>query len=208
MDRAYLGVAYESWQLIFQAISAAAVVIGVFFGVLQLRSLATQSRFTAMRGFQEILSDHAQLFNEIVETFPIDATSEILAGLSHEQLDTARRAVDAQNLIGQMIEEGVVDARSYFRLTHVQIIRLCHILKPYTDWVEARQGAPYGRRIHRVGVRALRFHDMHPVYRNHEILITRPDCIVSIHKPASAQGPFIEGWRTLRYTLRSRLHRF
>ncbi|MGD9704793.1 MAG: hypothetical protein AB7Q42_21300 [Acidimicrobiia bacterium] len=200
----YFGISADAWSLIFQAVSAVAVVLGIIFGIVQLRSLAIQGRFASVKAFQEILHEHSQLFNDIVDSFPIDADEKTLRELTDEQRQTARKAVDAQNVIGQLIEEGLVDARMYFSLTHVQIIRVCHLLRPYTEWVESGQGTAYGRRIHRIAARAIRYHDLNPHLRQQEILITRPDCVVSIHRPPiRREARIANALLTFRFRIRS-----
>jgi hypothetical protein len=205
----FLGLSPDDWDVIIQIVSAVAVVTGVVFGLVQLRGLATQARFASTVRFQEILQEHSDLFNRIVDRFPVDASPADLDELDDDLRDDARRAVNAQNIIGQLVEEGLVDCRSYFSLTHVQIVRLSYLLRPYTEWEQARQGAPYGRRIHRIASRARRFHQLSPQYRRTPITITRPSqhvVVVAADSTTRSHPQRVGCW--LEYTYRRRLDRF
>ena len=185
----FLGVSSDDWEMILQIVSGVAILTGIVFGLAQLRGLATQAKFTSTVRFQEILQEHADLVNRIIDRFPIDASQDDIDDLNEDLRQDARRAVNAQNVIGQLVEEGLVDCRSYLSLTHVQIIRLAYLLRPYTDWERARQGAPYGRRIYRIAARARRYHELSPSYRGTSIRVTRPTEEVTIVAAGDRKPP-------------------
>ena len=195
-------------KLVFDIFGSLSFLIGAIYGVKQLRALAGQGKFAAMRGFQDILAEHADLFIRVLDDFPLHPENETIANLSPNLLSDASHAVDAQNIIGQMIEEGVVDTRLYFSLTHVQVIRLAYVLKPYTDWMTMRQGAPYGRRIHRIADRAVRYHELSPSNRQTPILLIRDGEPVTILPGRVDDGWFSAAITTARFKWKRRWRNF
>jgi hypothetical protein len=132
----------------------------------------------------------------------------------HTTLDQAQRrdahdAVNALNVIGQLVEEGLVEARLFFSLSHVNVIRLTYLLRPYIEYIELRQGSAYGHRLVRIADRAKRFHDLSPSYWNTPITLTRDeDQVTEIHRPRYMNRPKRPLQARIELGFRRRLHRF
>lgn len=103
-------------------------------------------------------------------------TSEQAAALQSIPEDVRSRAIRViarMNDVWQLVEDGLIDRRTFLGKYHVMVIQCCHLVEAIRREEEARRGGNYGQRLLRMRQAAIMFNDASPKHRAVTIKISR-----------------------------------
>lgn len=96
----------------------------------------------------------------------IKVVSQLPKDTRRSDMMLIREFVNSVNDVAEMIEEGLIDKRSFFGRYHLAIIREVYIAEPYIYFVNLYgKSGRWGMRVLRAGEIAREFNDINPIHR-------------------------------------------
>lgn len=196
MPEEYFCLTADEWNLIFAAIQAVAVLVGVPYGLYQLRELrSSRSKASIEKMFEEWRKDPGPR-DRVRAEFPMfgagpasDRAGRLLQWMHDAQaaqattsapspriiaelLSDAREVIERVSDLGSYVELGIVEERHFFAQFHFSVIQLVFLLEPYLLLRTAlRGGNRWGMRLRRLRVGAERYQHWNPLHRTATITL-------------------------------------
>jgi hypothetical protein len=176
-----------NWGNVFSGIQAGAVMLGVLFGLYELRQLRRQRAAASLEKLLEEWRSHldapttAGVMNvPIDEGTPVeravklairildamDAPESAASRSLAAALASAGATVRRLNDLGAFVEGGSVAQRDFFGHAHIRVLELGHLLEPYVLLVSVCRGSRWGLRLRRLKEGALRYHYGSRIHRH------------------------------------------
>ena len=174
----YFGISSTAWLVIFGAVSAASVSLGVTVGVSQLRSIrrqrASESLERLFEQWRQLSGDSRFLIHKMPSLSGANIVDRAL-NLAHyiseaEQggkrrknellklIATLRKLTRSLNDLGVFIERGVVVQEDFFRNYHTRLLEIVYLVEPFALLVSAASNKRWGLRLGRLRLAAEEFH--------------------------------------------------
>jgi hypothetical protein len=137
------------------------------FANVPLELVASREQFPQQAPGRRLSAEYAGVWN------PTSEQALALTSIADDVRDRAIRVIARMNDLWQLVEDGIIDRRTFLGKYHVMVIQCCHLVEAVRRAEEARRGGNYGQRLLRMRQAAIMFNDASPKHRAVTIKVSR-----------------------------------
>lgn len=179
----YLGLTKDQWDLIFGAVNALVIVLGLPFA---LRTFQQSVRQRMNESLTKLLDEYRGVefrdsVRAVIAAFPlftgtIDERIEQFVEYGRENLERdhmleARNVVHKLNDIGAFVEQGGVREQDFFGQTFPRVLEIASRLEPLVLCLSCLGTFRWGMRLRRLRLGATRYVKQSPIHSTRDIVI-------------------------------------